>query len=187
LESKTADGSALVSKVDLEITANDIKRAIDDSENNLTDMANRHILHRMPLGFKLDGKKVLGQPEGMRGSKLEVKTNFVLYSKLHLKDFVTLVEELGLIVEDVVASPLASSMVVLTKVQRTSGCVLVNIGSQTTTIAVFEENLPISVHTFPLGSTDITNDIALGFKIPLEEASESNDTKLIRPVPRKTG
>ena len=170
LESKIAEGSAQVSKADLEITKNDVKRAVEDSENNLTDMANRHILHRLPISFKLDGKKVLGQPAGLKGSKLEVKTNFITYSKLHLKDFVSLVEELGLIIDDIIASPLASSITILTKLQKASGCVLANIGSQTATIAVFEEGLPISVHTFPLGSTDITNDIALGFKIPLEEA-----------------
>jgi cell division protein FtsA len=35
---------------------------------------------------------------------------------------------------------------------------------------VFENNIPISMEVFPIGGTDITNDIALGLKIPLEEA-----------------
>jgi cell division protein FtsA len=61
-------------------------------------------------------------------------------------------------------------MVILSKIQKASGCVLANIGSQTTSIAVFEENIPLSIHAFPIGSTDITNDIALGFKVPLEDA-----------------
>jgi len=53
-----------------------------------------------------------------------------------------------------------------------AGCVIVNIGSQTTSIAVFEEGLPLSLQVFPIGSTDITNDIALGFKIPIEDAEK---------------
>jgi cell division protein FtsA len=93
LESKMADGTTLVSRADLEINANDIRRAVEDSENNIVDMANRQVMHRVPIAFKLDGKRVLGTPEGMRGSKLEVRTMFVTYSKQHLKDFITAVEE----------------------------------------------------------------------------------------------
>jgi len=185
LESKMADGTTLVSRADLEINANDIRRAVDDSENNLIDMANRHVLHRVPIAFKLDGKRVLGTPEGMRGSKLEVRTMFVTYSKQHLKDFITAAEEVHLIVEDIIASPLASSSVILSKLQRASGCVLANIGSQTTSIAVFEENIPLSIHIFPIGSTDITNDIALGFKIPLEDADRIKKREIEPDGPRK--
>lgn len=185
LESKMADGVTLVSRADLEINANDIRRAVDDSENNLIDMANRQIMHRVPIAFKLDGRRVLGTPEGMKGSKLEVRSMFVTYSKQHLKDFVTAVEETNLIVEDIIASPLASSAVILSKIQKASGCVLANIGSQTTSIAVFEENTPLSVYAFPVGSTDITNDIALGFKIPLEDADRIKKREIEPEGPRK--
>ena len=38
------------------------------------------------------------------------------------------------------------------------------------TIVVYDENIPISVKVFPMGSSHITDDIALGFRISLEEA-----------------
>ncbi len=60
----------------------------------------------------------------------------------------------------------------LTKAQKRAGCVLANIGAETVSIVVFENNTPISMKVFPIGSTDITNDIALGLKIPLEEAEK---------------
>ena len=47
---------------------------------------------------------------------------------------------------------------------------LINIGAETTSAAVFENNIPISLEVYPIGSTDITNDIALGFRIPIDEA-----------------
>jgi cell division ATPase FtsA len=50
--------------------------------------------------------------------------------------------------------------------------VLANIGAETVSIAVFENNIPVSLEIFPIGSTDITNDIALGLKVPLEEAEQ---------------
>jgi cell division protein FtsA len=84
----------------------------------------------------------------------------------------TLVEDLGIEVINIMASPLAGSMVILSKTQKIAGCVLANIGSETVSIVVFENNMPISLEVFPIGGTDITNDIALGLKITLEEAED---------------
>jgi len=70
------------------------------------------------------------------------------------------------------ASPIAASLITLTKTQKIAGCVLANIGAETVSIAVFENNIPVSLEIFPIGSTDITNDIALGLKVPLEEAEQ---------------
>ena len=82
------------------------------------------------------------------------------------------VEGTGIIVDDVMAAPLAASLVTLGKAQRRAGCVLANIGAETVSIVVFENYTPVSLKVFPVGSTDITNDIALGFKVPLEEAEK---------------
>ncbi len=170
LDSRITEGGIIASRPDSEISNSDVSRAIDASETNLLEMNNRRVLHRIPVAFKIDGEKVLGHPDGLRGSKLEVKTLFITCLDQHLKDLVRAIENAGLSVEDIVASPLAASLVVTTKNQKTAGCTLANIGSQTTSIAIFEDGLLISLQVFPLGSMDITNDIALGFRIPLEDA-----------------
>lgn len=172
LDSRTTEGGIVAAHPNSEISGAEVGRAIEASEQNLPEMANRQILHRIPLSFKIDGEKVLGHPEGMRGNKLEARTLFVTCLSQHLKDLIKVIENAGLIVEDIVASPLAASLVVMSKLQKMAGSVLVNIGSQTTSIAVFEEGVPVSIQVFPLGSTDITNDIALGFRIPIEEAEK---------------
>jgi cell division protein FtsA len=71
---------------------------------------------------------------------------------------------------DIMAAPMAASLVTLTKSQKIAGCALANIGAETLTLAVFDENKPQSVAVFPVGSSNITNDLALGFKIALDEA-----------------
>ena len=71
---------------------------------------------------------------------------------------------------DIFASPIAASNITLSEKQKIVGVALVNIGSETVSLCVFENELPVLVHTFSIGSSDITNDIALGFKIPLEQA-----------------
>ena len=182
LDSRVAEGSIIAARPDAEISSADVNRAIEASEANLPEMMNRHILHRIRLSFKVDGEKVLGHPEGLRGSKLEARALFITCLSQHLKDLVKAVEDAGLIVEDVIASPLAASLVVMSKLQKMAGSVLVNIGSQTTSIAVFEESVPVSIQVFSIGSMDITNDIALGFRIPIEEAEKIKNSEF-EPTP----
>ncbi len=174
LGSVISQASVIISRADSEITTLDMKKVQELSENEIPNAAsvNRKIIHTIPLQYKMDGKTALGKPEGMKASKLEVRTLFVTCLEHHLNDLIQAVEEAGIEVQDVMAAPIAASLVTLSKSQKIAGCVLANIGAETVSIAVFENNMPISLEVFPIGSTDITNDIALGLKVPLEEAEQ---------------
>jgi cell division protein FtsA len=163
-------GSTLISRVDGEVTSLDVERAIAASKEKAGDLQNKKIIHQVVLQYKLDGKEILGRPHGMHGMKFEARVLFITCIAQHLDDFVHATEEAGIDVGDVAASPIAASLVTLTNTQRIAGCVLVNIGAETVSLAVFENDKPTSLEVFPIGSTDITNDIALGLKIPLEDA-----------------
>lgn len=166
-------GEVITSRADSEITNLDIEKAIADSEERIQErIPNRKVLHAVPISYSVDGEKVLGRPHSMKGTKLEVETLFITCFEQHLNDLVQVIESIGIIVDDVMASPLAGSLVMLTKAQKRAGCVLANVGAETVSIVVFENGIPISLKVFPIGSTDITNDIALGLKIPLEEAEK---------------
>ena len=167
-----SQGSTIVSRADQEITDADVEQAILAAEESIPGvlMQNRKIIYSIPTLWKLDGKQVLGRVLGMKGIKLENKALFVSCIESHLDDLVEAVETAGVDVLDVVASPIAASFVTLSKSQKIAGCVLANIGAETVSIVVFENNIPISLEVFPIGGSDITNDIALGLKISLEEA-----------------
>lgn len=102
--------------------------------------------------------------------KVEVRMLFVTYLDKHLQDLIQAVENAGVEVIDAMAAPIAASLVSLTKTQKMAGCILVNIGAETVSSVVYENGTPVSLEVFPIGSTDITNDIALGLKVSLEEA-----------------
>lgn len=175
LSSAYGSGSAIVSRIDGEITEADIEKVLMVSEKN-ADLSNGKIIHRFPISFKIDGKEALGNPQGMHGMKLEVEVLFVTCLSQHLENIIHAVEKAGIDVEDVVAAPLSASVVTLSKTQRMAGCVLLNIGSETVSIGVFENDYLISLHVFPIGSTDITNDIALGLRVSLEDAENLKKT-----------
>ena len=168
----TANGTVIISRADSEITDLDIEKVVNASQAEIPKSfsLNRRIIHTVPVQFKVDGHQVYGKPVGMKGTKLEAKVLFIICHEHHFNELIETLGEVGVAVEDVIGSPIAASLVTLSKTQKIAGCVLANIGSETVSIAVFENNIPVSVEVFPLGGNDITNDIALGFKIPLEEA-----------------
>ncbi len=170
LESKLGESQIIVSRADAEITDNDINRALELAEANVAELNNNRIIHTIPIWYKLDGKKILGRPDGMSGNKLETRVLFIIYLAQHLDNLIRAIELAGVSIEDIIASPIAASLPTLTTQQKTVGSILANIGSQTTAIVVYEDGIPVSLQVLPIGSMDVTNDIALGLRVPLDEA-----------------
>jgi len=173
IEEVYSHGEIIPSRADSEVVATDLEKVMADSEERIMDhIPNRRILHSIPLRYLIDGTEVLGRPQGLKGTKLEVDSLFITTYEQHVNDLIRTIESIGIYVEDVIASPLAASFVMLSKAQKRAGCILTNIGSETTSIVVFEDSTPISMKIFPLGSNDITNDLALGLRITLEDAEK---------------
>lgn len=148
-----------------------INRALRESEKRAASrLTNRSTLHCIPLEFRVDGTKVWGAPNGLQGTKLSVDTLLVTTLSQHHDDLIEAVEAAGVEVEGVMAAPLAAALVTLTRSQKVAGVVLANIGAETLSIIIFDEDTPISIKVFPAGSADITESIALSFQIPLPEA-----------------
>jgi cell division protein FtsA len=188
LSSVVSHGSLIIPRADSEITDIDVKNVLSIAENEIPANAsiNKKIIHTIPISYKIDGRPVLGRPVGMKGIKFEAKVLFITCLEHHLNDLIETVESLGIDVVNIMASPLAGSMVTLNKTQKIAGCVLANIGSETVSVVVFENNIPISLEVFPIGGTDITNDIALGLKITLDEAENLKmNTEKDSPYPKK--
>lgn len=185
LEGAQTLGAAIISRADSEITESDVERAHRACEQNLQNAANKRIIHTIPISYSIDSKPIYGRPAGMKGLKLEARCLIITSLDQHLNDLIRAVEEAGVEVIDACAAPIAASFVALTKAQRMAGCILANIGAETVSIVVHEDNIPISIEVFPIGSTNITNDIALGLKIPLEEAEVVKMGKSIHQIPRK--
>ncbi|HLP86643.1 MAG TPA: cell division FtsA domain-containing protein [Candidatus Paceibacterota bacterium] len=169
LSSSISTGSVIISKADQEITNLDVVKVIANSEENL-DVLNKKVIHTFPLSYKLDGKEIYARPEGLRGIKLEVRTLFVTCLKQNIEDLITAFTLAKIEIEEIIASPIITANILLGSKQKVAGCILMDIGAETVSTAVFENNVPISVAVFPIGSMDITKDIALGLKISLEEA-----------------
>ena len=169
LRGDVSSGIGIISKADGEVTGLDINKALQDCEDNL-NLNNKKVIKVFPLSFKLDGKEILGRPEGMKGTKLEIKALFITCAISHFEDLLEVITLAGIEPIDIIASAEAGSRIALSEKQKIVGGALVNIGSETVSLSVFENRTLVSLHTFSIGGADITNDIALGMKVSLENA-----------------
>ncbi|MBU2103417.1 cell division protein FtsA [Patescibacteria group bacterium] len=171
LDEVRASGQCIISRADQEITDLDLEKVLDTArEAAKPNFLNRSVLHEIPLEYRVDGTKMLGEPVGIKGTRLEADYLFITCLTQHTELLTATAEAAEIEIIDRMASPLAGSYVTLTKDQKMKGCVLANIGAETVSIVVYDEGLPISVKVFPIGSTNITDDLALGFKVSLEDA-----------------
>lgn len=172
LGSVVAEGTVAISRADLEVTDLDLEKAQEVAEGAIPpkEIINKKIINSIPLEVKIDGKPYPIRVEGMHGGEISVKMLFITCLEHHLEDLIRAVEGARIEVIDVVAAPIAASFVTLSKKQKRAGCLLLNIGFETTSMVVFEKGNPISLEVLEAGGNDITENIALGLRISLEEA-----------------
>jgi cell division protein FtsA len=179
LDESRGSGETVISRADQEITDLDIEKVKEVARAAAgASFLNRRVLHEIPLEYRIDGGKALGDPVGMRGTRLEADYLFVTCLSQHAETLIHAVEQANIEVIDCMASPLAGSYVTLSRDQKMKGCVLANIGSETVSIVVYDEGIPVSVKVFPMGSTNVTDDLALGFRVSLEDAERLKLGKL---------
>jgi cell division protein FtsA len=179
LDEARGSGETVISRADQEITEMDVDKTKEAARLSASaSFQNRRILHEIPLEYRIDGTKVLGDPVGMKGLRLEADYLFVTCLAQHADLLISAVEDANIEVIDTMASPLAGSYVTLTRDQKMKGCVLANIGAETVSIVVYDEGIPVSLKVFPMGSGSVTDDLALGFKVSLEDAERLKLGKL---------
>ncbi len=172
LSTQSDTATIAISRADGVVSELDVDRVQKESENRITERPNTKILHTIPSEYKVDGRKILGKPVGHVGGKLEVRTFFITAATPHVEALVSVIESHGTEVGELYASPVAESIVTLSPTARNAGSLLVNLGAESVSLLSYEDSVPTSLKVFPLGSVDITHDIALGLRIPLEEAEQ---------------
>lgn len=169
---QAARGIVAVSRADSEIYEEDISRVIAKANESVGLAPNRTIIHNITREFIIDGVSDIVDPLGLSGSRLEVDSLVVDAFAPHIKNLVKIIELGGGEISGLVFSPLAAAQAALSKKQKDLGVVLIDIGAETTGMIVYEENKLIGLAKFPIGAGNISNDIAVGLKIPVVVAEE---------------
>ena len=169
--SLNSKGVIAVGGMDKEITVEDVHR-VEDAATVVQLPPNREILQVFPRNYRLDGQDNIKDPVGMSGVRLEVDAHIITTSTPALKNIERSLAQTGVVSNQFVVSTLASSNIVLDKKQKENGTAIIDIGSATTGIAVYEEGEILHTAILPVGSGHITNDLAIGLKTDLDTAEE---------------
>lgn len=179
LDEVRESGHSAIARADQEITELDIDKVLESARAVAEPkFLNRQVLHEIPTQYRIDGAKSLGNPLGFKGNRLEGDFVFISALSQHVEALTQVAEAADIDVLDCMASPLSGSYVTLTKDQKMKGCVLANVGAETLSIVVYDENVPVSIKVFPIGGASITDELALGFKVSLEDAERIKTGRL---------
>ena len=153
------------------ITEEDVQRVID-SARSVALPPNFEIIHIYPIKFVIDRQEEVKDPIGMKGMRLEVEVMAVGAPTANVRKISQIISQLGINPLAMVVNPIAASKAVLDKKQKEIGVMLLDIGAATSSIAIFEESDLIHTNILPIGSTHLTNDIAIGLKTTIEIAEK---------------
>ncbi|MBU3918672.1 cell division protein FtsA [Patescibacteria group bacterium] len=162
-------GAVAISRADQKVSYEDIER-VNQEAKNINLPFNQEILEIFPTEYIIDGQTGLTEVEGMKGIKLEVRALAVSAFSLHVKKLIDAVLSADINIVEPIISPIAASRAVLTAQQKELGAAVVDIGAETTGIAVFEEKKMIHLAILPVGSDNITRDIAIALQTDIEIA-----------------
>ena len=160
-----------VGAMDHEINHDDLLR-IEDVATVGKIPANREILEVVPHSYRLDGQDNIKDPLGMTGTRLEIRANVVSALAPHLHNLQKSAEMAKVAAHTIVPSVLAGAKAVLKEQQLENGVAVIDLGSSTTGVAVFEEGDLQYVSVIPVGGANITNDLAIGLKTDPEIAEK---------------
>ncbi len=181
ISSVNSQGVVAVSSPDGEISANDVAR-VTEAARAISIPSSRDIIHVVPRTFVVDQQSGIDDPVGMSGVRLQIETHIITGAATSMKNLVRSIQEVGLDVNDLVFAGLASSYSVLTDTEKELGVVMVDIGGGTTDIVVYHEGAPVYSSVLKLGGKNITSDIAIGLRVPLEDAEKIKKFVSEKPV-----
>ena len=159
------------------ITRELIDRIIHDATS--TPIRNHDTVDIVPRAYYVD-KVETTNPVGQFGSSIKIKVNLIVAKpalKLNLNRLMTF----GVPAKDYIVTPLAVAEQILSDSDRELGCMLVDMGAETTTVTIYKNGSLIYLNTLPLGGRNLTRDVMNGLSV-LEETAENVKKNINNPL-----
>lgn len=169
--SNHTEGMIAVGTIEHEIDNEDLMRVEDIAVSGRIP-ANREVLDVIPLEYALDGQSGIKDPLAMSGARLEVRACVVSALTPNAENLKKSTAAADVQALKLVPTAVAAARAVLNERQKENGVAVVDFGAATTSIAIYEEGDLQYVGVIPVGSNNITNDLAIVLAIDPELAEE---------------
>ncbi len=154
------------------IVSQDMINELMDANRSMS-YADQEILDAVTQEYKVDSLYQL-DPVGIPCLRLEGNFLNILWRKTFYKNLNQCINKAGMEIAELYLAPLALADAVLTETEKRSGCILVDLGADTTTVLVYYKNILRHLAVIPLGGENITKDITS----LLMEESQAEEMKL---------
>ncbi len=171
IASLNSHGVVAISSPEGEISQNDIQR-VTEAARAISIPSSREIIHVVPKNFIVDTQEGVHDPTNMSGVRLEVETHIISGAAMTMRNLVRCVQQVGVEVEELVFAGLAAAESTLSDTEKELGVILLDIGGGTTNMALFLDGAIAYSSVLPVGGRNITNDIAIGLRVSLEDAEK---------------
>lgn len=128
--------------------------------NRAMNYPDQEILDAITLEYKVDSQLQI-DPVGIQCSRIEGNFLNILWRKNFYRNLNKCFENAGIQIAEMYLAPLALADSVLAEAERRAGCVLVDLGADTTTVSVYYKNVLRHLAVIPLGGANITRDISV--------------------------
>ena len=171
IESYNSKGVVAVANPNQEITPQDVDRVIDAAQA-ISLPPGRSIIHIIPRDYSVDSQSGIKDPIGMTGIRLESEAHIITGLNTAINNSQKCINDVGLNVVEVVFSGLAAAEATLTETEKELGVVAVDIGAGSTAICAYVDGSLAYSAALPIGARHITQDIALGCRVSLDNAEK---------------
>lgn len=151
------------------IVTQDMVNELMDTNRNMI-YQDQEILDAATQEYKV-GNQLQSDPVGIQCSRLEGNFLNILWRKSFYHNLNNCFDHANVAIAEMYLAPLAMADNVLTDAEKRSGCVLVDLGADTTTVSVYYKNILRHLAVIPLGGSNITKDIA---SLQMEESAAEN-------------
>ena len=156
---------------DTVVTQEMVNELMDGNRN--MSYQDQEIIDAATQEYKVDNQYQM-DPVGIQCTRLEGNFLNILWRRLFYRNLNKCFDQAGVAIADMYLAPLALADSILTDAEKRSGCVLVDLGADTTTVSVYFKNVLRHLAVIPLGGNNITKDIA---SLQMEE-NHAEDMKL---------
>lgn len=153
---------------EMEITGDILKHLLAVATKPVS--GDKKVIKVVPRKYYVDNQAT-ANPVGALGTRIRGEFTVVTCSPANQRNLeLVLNDRLHLPVKEYVITPLTTAAMVLGEEEKQLGCALVDIGAQTTTLSVYKDRALQHLVTLPMGSYNITHDIAMGCNTTDEHA-----------------
>ncbi len=171
IKARPSRGAIAISNVQHEVKNEDVEK-VNQLSLAYKASPNSFVIHNVTKEYLIDEVGDIIDPVGMTGNRLEVETLIIEGVSSQINPLFQLFDSIDVSIGGLIFNPIAAAEAVLSKRQKNLGAMLIDFGFGTTNIIVFEDGKMLYAKTIPIGSSYITNDIAICLKIPIDLAEK---------------